>query len=67
MFAYMDLLREQGPQAWLYDEQSRLSDLSFRFKEKVEPIRYVSHLATGMHYYAPEDVLRGNLYDDALR
>jgi secreted Zn-dependent insulinase-like peptidase len=70
LFAYMDMLRQKGPQAWLYDEQSRLADLSFRFKEKVEPIRYVSSLAGGMHYYAPEDVLQGpyimNRYDEAL-
>ena len=59
LFAYTDMLREEGPQSWLYDEQARLADLSFRFKEKTEPIHYVSALASGMHYYAPEDVLRG--------
>jgi secreted Zn-dependent insulinase-like peptidase len=35
------------------------AELNFRFKEKVEPIRYVSGLASQMHYYDPEDVLRG--------
>ena len=70
LFAYTEMLREKGPQSWLYDEQARLADLSFRFKEKTEPIHYVSSLASGMHYYAPEDVLRGpyimTRYDEAV-
>ena len=79
LFAYTAMLREQGPQDWLYQEQSQLAELSFRFREKGAPMGYVSALATGMHYYAPEDILRGpyimNEYDadtlvtllDALR
>ena len=59
LFGYLDMLREQGPQQWLYDEQSRLAGLQFRFREKGNPINYVSGLASGMHYYAPEDALRG--------
>jgi insulysin len=58
-YAYIDMLREEGPRKWLYEEQSRLADLRFRFQEKVEPISYVSRLAGAMHYYAPEDILRG--------
>lgn len=70
LFAYMDMLRDKGPREWLYTEQSQLSDLSFRFREQVSPIRYVSALASGMHTYAAEDVLRGpyvmNRYDEDM-
>ncbi|TXS91407.1 peptidase M16 [Parahaliea maris] len=59
LFAYLDMLREEGPQQWLYEEQAQLSALRFRFKEAPEPINYVSGLASGMHYFAPEDVLQG--------
>ncbi len=59
LFAYMDMLRKEGPQDWLYGEQSRLADLSFRFREQGSPMGYVSGLASGMQYYAPEDILRG--------
>ncbi|MEZ5501533.1 MAG: insulinase family protein [Halioglobus sp.] len=59
LFAYMDMLRKEGPQDWLYAEQSRLADLSFRFREQSSPMGYVSALASGMQYYAPEDILRG--------
>jgi len=58
-FAYMDMLREQGAKQWLYDEQQRLADLGFRFKQEVAPIGYVSGIAAGMHDFAPRDVLRG--------
>lgn len=59
LFAYADMLRKEGPQEWLYGEQSRLAELAFRFREQANPIGYVSALASGMQYYAPEDILRG--------
>ncbi len=59
LFAYTDMLRKEGPQDWLYAEQSRLADLSFRFREQGSPMEYVSALASGMQYYAPADILRG--------
>jgi len=59
LFAYTDMLRKEGPQNWLYAEQSRLADLAFRFREQSSPMEYVSALASGMQYYAPQDILRG--------
>ena len=59
LFAYTDMLRKEGPQDWLYTEQSRLADLAFRFREQGNPMQYVSALASGMQYYAPQDILRG--------
>ena len=58
-FTYMDMLRDEGPREWLYAEQSRLAELGFRYREDVSPIGYVSALASGMHYYAPQDTLSG--------
>ncbi len=59
LFNYLEMLREEGPQEWLYRESSQLADLRFRFREQVEPISYVRAIATGMQHYRPEDVLRG--------
>ena len=59
LFAYTDMLRDKGPQQWLYAEQSQLADLNFRFKEQGSPINYVSALASGMHNYASADILNG--------
>ena len=49
----------RGPRERLYDEQAQLANLSFKFKEKVEPINYVSSVASGMHTYSSDDILRG--------
>ena len=59
LFAYVDMLRDKGPKEWLYAEQSQLAELSFRYREQVKPINYVSSLASGMHYYSSQDTLRG--------
>ena len=70
LFAYADMLRQKGPQDWLYVEQSRLADLSFRFREQASPMDYVSAVASGMQHYAPQDILRGPYmmtgYDEAI-
>ncbi|MEP5567052.1 MAG: insulinase family protein [Halioglobus sp.] len=59
LFSYLDMLREQGPKEWLYDEQARLAELAFRFQEKGSPMGYVSALAGAMQVYEPVDVLQG--------
>jgi len=59
VFSYMEMLRSEGPKSWLYEEQAQLAELSFRFRSSPEPMNYVSSLVSGMHVYAPEDVLRG--------
>lgn len=65
LFAYLELLREEGPQARIYAEQGALSDLAFRFREPGSAMGYVSNLSNNMHYYDDVDVLRGPyLMDD---
>ncbi|MFT5709843.1 MAG: insulysin [Halioglobus sp.] len=59
LYSYLDMLREEGPRERLYNEQAQLANLGFRFKEKVEPMGYVSSLASGMHIYTSDDILRG--------
>jgi secreted Zn-dependent insulinase-like peptidase len=58
-FAYLEMLREEGPKGWIYDEQATLSSLAFRFREPSAPMGYVSSLSNAMHYYDDEDLLRG--------
>lgn len=58
-FAYLEMLREEGPRAWIYDEQATLAQLAFRFREPSAPMGYVSSLSNAMHYYDDEDLLQG--------
>lgn len=58
-FAYIDLLKAQGPEAWRFAEQGELAAINFRFREDVGAQGYVAQVANAMQYFAPEDVLRG--------
>ena len=60
LFEYIQMLRVEGPQRDLYEEQAQLAELAFRFKEEGDPIRLVMGLANDMHMLAPEDILQGN-------
>ncbi len=69
-FAYVDLLRIKGIDAWRYDELSRKKALDFRFEEKRAPSDYAVALSGKLLDYPPADVLvAGNLlqhYDPEL-
>ncbi|MCZ6887695.1 MAG: insulinase family protein [Gammaproteobacteria bacterium] len=58
LFAYIELLRTQGVDAWRYEEQANLAELSFRFQEKAQPIRTVMRLSANLRLYDALDVLR---------
>ena len=59
LFAYLRMLREQGPQERIYAEQAAVSELAFRFQEPRSPVGTVTGLSNAMHYYSDEDLLRG--------
>ena len=70
IFQAINRVREQSPQAWLFDEQKALFDQQFFYQETSSPISTVSRLSNDMHYYPKRDVLRGGLtlahFDPAL-
>lgn len=60
VFAYLKMLNEQGFQQWVYQENKRIADLHFKYKEKKADVaRFVSSLAESVWYYSdrPELVL----------
>lgn len=48
IFQYIAMIREQPPQQWVVDEQIRMSEVDFRFKQKSPPSRTTSALASVM-------------------
>lgn len=66
VFQTLRRIRDTGNQEWLYDEQRRLAEQSFRYQEIATPSHYVTALANGMHYYRPEDTLRGTYLMEGL-
>ncbi len=58
VFDYLALVGEKGVQNWIFDEQSRLAEIDFRFKEPSSAIGYVTSLAGRMQIYPAADLLR---------
>ncbi|NHN37802.1 peptidase M16 [Pseudomaricurvus alcaniphilus] len=58
-FKMIGLLQQDGIDRWRYQEQAKLAEMALRFAEEREPIHTVSRLASQMHDYRPEDVIRG--------
>ncbi len=65
-FEYIALIREEGLEAWRYQERASLLDLAFKFQEKIKPADYASHLTINMHHYPMQDVLFGDYRMDGL-
>ncbi|XP_062256437.1 insulin-degrading enzyme isoform X2 [Platichthys flesus] len=57
MFQYVQKLRTEGPQEWVFDECKDLNKVAFRFKDKERPRGYTSKVAGLLHYYPLEEVL----------
>ncbi len=64
VFDYLDLIRREGLQPWLYEESKQIAELAFRYQEDRNPQQTASGLAARMHYLPPEHLLEANyLYD----
>ncbi|WP_169336959.1 insulinase family protein [Amphritea japonica] len=56
-FAAIRMLQEKGVNEALYQEEQKLNDISFRFKEKAQPIHEVSHLSRNLQLYPADSVI----------
>ncbi|KAM4607098.1 insulin-degrading enzyme isoform 2-T2 [Polymixia lowei] len=57
MFQYIQKLRTERPQEWVFQECKDLNKVAFRFKDKERPRGYTSKVAGLLHYYPLEEVL----------
>ncbi|XP_058128643.1 insulin-degrading enzyme [Anopheles coustani] len=76
IFQYLNMLRVQGPQKWIFEEYRNLCDMLFRFKDKESSLSVVTNAVTAMHVFPLEDVLtahclisewRPDLIEDLMR
>ncbi|MFK0573011.1 insulinase family protein [Endozoicomonas sp.] len=64
VFDYLDLIRREGLQSWLYQESKQIAELGFRYQEDRNPQQTASGLASRMHYLPAEHLLAANyLYE----
>ena len=59
LFAYIELIKTAGVEAWRYDEERKLADIAFRFAEDHGAAATAGQLAANLHRYPFQDVLRG--------
>lgn len=59
VFQYLQMLRTVGLQSWVYEENQKLEEMAFRFKEKGSPSSFAYRTAMDLHYYEPEMILKG--------
>ncbi|KAF2021275.1 hypothetical protein BU24DRAFT_416934 [Aaosphaeria arxii CBS 175.79] len=60
IFQYIAMIREKPPQEWVVEEQIRMSEVDFRFKQKSPPSRTTSALASVMQKpYERKQLLSG--------
>lgn len=57
-FVYIDKVRNDGVAERYFDEMRKLAQISFRFRERVEPIHQVTRLSMQLQHVVPEDVLQ---------
>jgi len=56
-FAYLKMLKEKGPQEYVFKEIKRMKELNFAFKEKENVQNYVVSLSTSLQKFPVEDIL----------
>ncbi|MDX1433949.1 MAG: insulinase family protein, partial [Gammaproteobacteria bacterium] len=66
VFEYIELMRRNGVEEWMYEEQRKLADMRFLYAQKADPRSLVRALAANLHELPARDVLRGNYALDAF-
>jgi len=59
IFAYVGMLRKEGPKEWIAQECKDIMDMDFSFISKTEPSSYAIQLANNQHIYPPELTIAG--------
>ncbi|NOQ14806.1 MAG: peptidase M16 [Methyloprofundus sp.] len=59
VFQYIRLLQQTEVKEWLFQEQSQMSQLQFRYQEQRSASSTVTSLAQNLQHYPVQDVLRG--------
>jgi len=60
VFKYIELIKQQGVEAWRYLEKHSLVRTAFEFQEEVGPSSLTSHLVTNLFRYDPKDTIYGD-------
>ncbi|VBB33449.1 unnamed protein product, partial [Acanthocheilonema viteae] len=57
VFNEVGLVKQTGPLKWIFDELKQLQEIKFRFKDKENPLNYVTHISSELQRIPFEDVI----------
>ena len=57
VFGYINLLKQDGIKKLYFDEQAKLAEIGFKFKEKAAALSYVRSLSSSLQDFEPKEVL----------
>uniref|UniRef100_A0A915PZQ4 Insulin-degrading enzyme n=1 Tax=Setaria digitata TaxID=48799 RepID=A0A915PZQ4_9BILA len=57
VFSEVGLVKQAGPLKWIFDELKQLQEIKFRFKDKENPLNYVTHMSSELQRIPFEDVI----------
>ncbi|GBP69439.1 Insulin-degrading enzyme [Eumeta japonica] len=57
MFQYINMVKDEGPQRWIWEESRDLMAMEFRFKDTQEPRSFVAGYVHSLQEFPMEDVL----------
>jgi insulysin len=60
VFEYVKMLQRQGVQRWVFEEQARIQQIAFQFKDREEVSEFTTRLAEKMHLFPLRDLLRSH-------
>eukprot|EP01138_Halocafeteria_seosinensis_P003331 gb/GECG01003407.1/.p1 GENE.gb/GECG01003407.1/~~gb/GECG01003407.1/.p1 ORF type:complete len:1092 (+),score=141.62 gb/GECG01003407.1/:1-3276(+) len=57
IFSYLNILRKEGPQKWIWEELQKTDENSFRFRPKRDPSDTLIPLVRNLQYHSPKHVV----------
>ncbi|KAL3700566.1 hypothetical protein R1sor_018588 [Riccia sorocarpa] len=60
LYQYVKMLRDVGPQEWVFNELQAMGMMEFKFAEEESADNYVVRLASNMHLYSEDHIIYGD-------
>jgi insulysin len=62
VFQYIAMIKEESPKDWIVQEQAKLTEMEFKFQQKIPAARMTSHMAGVMQKPLPREWLLSGQY-----
>lgn len=60
VFAYLHWIEKQSVPSYLYNEQKKLTEISFEYQEDIKPLTLANNIALNMHHYDVDNYVYGD-------